>query len=54
MLPHSLPYHATGRFARVVLDYLDRSPQLDGLYAWPMDRAGIEQAIEQRIFSADP
>ncbi|MFT3885557.1 MAG: bacillithiol biosynthesis cysteine-adding enzyme BshC [Flavobacteriales bacterium] len=46
----SLPYSVTGRFAQVVLDHLAQASRLDGLYAWPMDRAGIKEAIAARSF----
>lgn len=53
MRPQSLPYHATGRFARVVLDYLDKAPPLRPLYAWPFSRQGIQEAIAARRFAPE-
>lgn len=45
---HSLPYAATGRFSRLVTDYLAADPGLRSFYRFSPDREGIRQAIEER------
>lgn len=45
---HSLPYAATGRFSRLVTDYLAADPGLRPFYRFTPDQEGIRQAIEER------
>ena len=43
-----LPYHQTGYFTRIVLDYLDQSSPLRAFYEHEVTVKGIEAAIERR------
>ena len=43
-----LPYHQTGFFTRIVLDYLDQSSPLRAFYEHEVTVKGIEAAIERR------
>ena len=43
-----LPYHQTGYFTRIVLDYLDQSSPLRDFYEHEVTIKGIEAAIERR------
>lgn len=45
---HSLPYAATGRFSKLVTDYLAGDPGLRPFYAFTPDEQGLARAIEER------
>lgn len=45
-----VPYARTGKFQRVVLDYLDGASALTELHQWPVGRAGVEAAAHARAF----
>jgi len=51
---HHIDYATTGYFSRLVQDYLKGNEQLNGLYRFSPDIAGIRKAIEARqSFSTD-
>lgn len=43
-----LTYQQTGVFSKIVLDYLDDSPQLRSFYSHRPDLEGIQKAIDHR------
>ena len=43
-----LPYSQTGKFTKIVLDYISQAPQLKDFYQHPVNLEGIKSAIEQR------
>jgi bacillithiol biosynthesis cysteine-adding enzyme BshC len=56
MSPHiqHIPHAATGRFSRIVLDYLADAPELGKFYKRTPDWAGIGEAIKVRKALAQP
>jgi bacillithiol biosynthesis cysteine-adding enzyme BshC len=44
----TLAYRSTGYFSKIILDYIERSPQLDGFYAHEVSMQGIADAISAR------
>lgn len=46
----AIPYRATGRFAPVVIDYLDAAPGLREFYRWSADEDGLYAAMQARRF----
>lgn len=46
----AIPYRATGRFAPVILDYLDAVPELREFYRWSADEDGMHAAAQARKF----
>lgn len=47
----AIPYGDTGRFSRLVVDYLQGAPGLRQFYQWPPDLQGLEQAAHARRYS---
>jgi bacillithiol biosynthesis cysteine-adding enzyme BshC len=43
-----IPYHQTGYFSKLVIDYLNGAPELTPFYSLPPTLEGIENAINQR------
>jgi bacillithiol biosynthesis cysteine-adding enzyme BshC len=43
-----IPFSQTGKFTKIVLDYINEAPQLKDFYTHPVDLEGIKSAIEQR------
>jgi bacillithiol synthase len=43
-----LPYSQTGKFSKIVLDYISKAPALKDFYQHPVNLEGIKSAIEQR------
>ncbi len=43
-----LPFSQTGKFTKIVLDYIDGSPALKDFYTNPVDIDGIKSAISER------
>lgn len=46
----AIPYAETGRFSRLVEDYLAGDPQLREFHQWPPDEDGLHQAASARAF----
>ncbi len=50
----SVPYQEITQFSRIVIDYLNGSPQLKSFFKYPVSAEGIGQAIEARkLFKTD-
>jgi bacillithiol biosynthesis cysteine-adding enzyme BshC len=45
---HQLPYQQTGVFTKIVLDYLEGSPNLQPFYSFRPTLEGIQKAIQQK------
>lgn len=43
-----LPYSQTGKFSKIVLDYIEQAPELKEFYEHPVNLEGIKSAISQR------
>lgn len=43
-----IPYSQTGKFSKIVLDYVNRMPALKDFYEHPVNMEGIQSAIENR------
>jgi len=43
-----IPYSETGKFSKIVLDYIDQAPALKDFYEHPVNIEGIKSAITQR------
>lgn len=49
-----IPYSQTGKFTKIVLDYIDQAPELKSFYEHPVNIEGIKSAISQRkIFNSN-
>jgi bacillithiol synthase len=49
-----LPYSQTGKFSKIVLDYIEQAPELKKFYEHPVNLEGIKSAISQRkIFNTN-
>lgn len=46
--PYYLPYSQTGKFSKIVLDYIDQVPELREFYEHPVNIEGIKLAISER------
>ena len=44
----TISYRATRKFSKLILDYLEEAPQLDGLYRYRPTPEGISEALEVR------
>jgi bacillithiol biosynthesis cysteine-adding enzyme BshC len=45
---HYIPYSQTGKFSKIVLDYIDQAASLKEFYEHPVNIEGIKSAISQR------
>lgn len=45
---HAISYRDTGKFSKIVVDYLDKTPELEAFYDYHPDVAGIKKAVAER------
>ena len=43
-----LPYSDTGKFSKIVLDYINGSEELKDFYLYPVNIEGVQSVIEKR------